>query len=622
MFVVCGAIGLPISQLLPARFAWRACVAPTLGYGVLAVAVPVAYRMGVSITQFFYASVAVAAIVLALTVRRVVIGDRRVVGAIAGVCLAATLVMMAPRWLGGDRFSAFQGNTWDTYGYLESAIVYANESYADVVAATDAEYVRNPMLAMGQASLVNRPSVHQLYGVFSRVAPGQSYRLYHPFLVFSLAQFVLVALFVLRTLFPARSFVACAAVAVTFPLGFWGQYIFDINAWSHISAIPSLFLIFGLAIDLAVHEETDARAGMRLAGVLAVAIAGALFLYPEGFVVYIAAAAPIAGVPSIVRAIRGRRWVGLIPLAGIAGLASAIVYKPTWDFLVLQLTHSKVMKVSWWEYFQIFLFGRDGDAGPTAIDFPAGFAGLYFATPTVKASAAMAVGSRVAIVLVIVAILATLGALIAGRFSDALPDTRKRIIAWTAGSVLLLVPAVILFVQESYWPAGKCISYAAPVFVTLFCLPVAATFTSRPLRIARWLVVGYVAFQLLTSFVRVHAARKHGHYARPYPGVLDPGLKKFLPWDFSPFEAALDESTRVLVRVPDVWPRAHVLVFLYARHVPFAIEGPVNTYFDGGKALGPLPPPWEPDVELVQEPGAYVLKFRDGRAPVRIVAKR
>lgn len=631
IFVVCGGVGLPIALLLPDRFAWRGLLAPTLGYGVLAVAVPIAYRSGVSIRAFYFSSVAIALVIVILCARRIARSlreaphfERRALVTVAAIGIAATLVMLAPRWAGGDRFSAFQGNTWDTYGYLQSAVVYAREPYNDVVNANQDEFARNPLLAMAQASLVNRPSVHQLYAVFSRVAPGQAHRLHYAFLVFSLSQFVLVALFVLRSIFPTKSLGACAAVAGVFPLGFWGQYVFDINAWSQLASIPALFLIFGLAIDIAVHEETELRAGARIAAVLAIAVAGALYLYPEGFVIYAAAMGPVAGVPVLIRAIRNRRLVGLVPLVGFAGVLSAALYLPTWDFLVVQLTRTSVTNAPWWEYFQIFFLGRDGTDGPSTVDFTGSFFGLYFATPTSKASLVMAVLARAAIVAAVLAIIVGVGAMIAGRFvrRDVAPDARARIIAWSVSALLLLGPAVVLVAQTNYWAAGKCVSYAAPVFMTLFCLPMIASFTSRGLRVARWLVIAFVAFQLMTSVARAYAAWKHGHYARPYPGILDPGLKKNLPWDLSAFEDVLTPKTRVLVRVPDVWPRAHVLVFLQSRGVPFAIEGPVSTYFDSGIQLGPRSPPWVPDVELVQEHWTYVLNFRDGRAPIRIVAKR
>jgi hypothetical protein len=631
MFVVCGGIGLPVARLLPQRFAWRVLIAPTLGYGVLAVAVPIAYRAGLSIRGFFFASLTIAVISIALHARRCVreartasFDERRRIKLIVGACVAATLVMMAPRWLGGDRFSAFQGNTWDTYGYLDSAVVYARESHSYVASAGEQQFAQYPLVAIAQSSLVNRPSVHQLYAVFSRVAPGDAYRLYYPFLVGSFAQFVLVALFVLQTMFSRRALRRCAIAAVVFPLGFWGQYVLDINAWSQLASVPSLFLILGLAVDIAVREEPDLRSGARLAAVLAIAVAGALFIYPEGFIVYAAAAGPIAGLPSLVRAIRSRRWAGLMPLLGFAGFGAAILYGPTWDFLIGQLTRTAMQKVSWWQFFQVFFFGRDGDAGPTAIDFTGGFFGLYFATPTVKASAIVAVLSRLAIVAMVLGIIAGVGAMLAGKYvrDDGVPDQRRRIIAWAIASVLLLVPAVMLLMQDNYWPAGKCVSYASPVFVTLFCLPIIVDFVSPVLRMARWLVVAYVVFQLATSISRTHAAKKHGHYGRPYPGILDPGLKKNLPWDFEPFERVLDDKTHVLVRVPDVWPRAHVMVFLYSRGIPFAIEGKVNTYFDGGATLDAMPPLWEPDAEIVQEPRGYALVFRDGRAPIRIVAKR
>src|SRR5687768_13485105 len=128
MFVVCGGIGAPIAELVPTRFQWRMLLAPTLGYAVLSVAAPIAYRWGLSIPAFMIAS-AVLGIGLGvwrLRARRDSF-DRRFAVLAIGTVVGATLVLLAPRFVGGDQFAVFQGNQWDTFGYLQSAIVFANE---------------------------------------------------------------------------------------------------------------------------------------------------------------------------------------------------------------------------------------------------------------------------------------------------------------------------------------------------------------------------------------------------------------------------------------------------------------------------------------------------------------
>jgi hypothetical protein len=633
MLLVCGGIGLPLAQLLPDRFAWRLLLAPTLGTCVLAVAVPIAYRAGITIVQLFWISLALAIVVLALRaratlrmVRALSTGERRFVAIITGVCAVATLILLAPRWAGGDQFSVFQGNQWDTFGYLESAMVYAREPHSAIQGITDLQAMHNPMLTLATSQLHLRPSVHELYAVFSRVAPGQAYRLYYPFLVFPFVQLIGVIMFVLRNAFPAMTRASWLAIALVFPLGFWGQYVFDINAWSQIAAQPVLVLMFGITIHSLARPEHDSRAAVRIGAVLAIAVAGAIYLYPEGLLVYAVALGPLAIVVLVVRAIAARRLalVPVIPLLGFAGAAAVVLYPPQLAFLIAQIRFTSGTKVSWWEFFQTFFYGRDGVVShgfPRVADFTAGLFGLYFATPAKGAVAIVALLRRVAIITTVVGLLAGVGALLAGKSENADREARLHAALWAIAAVVMLLPALRLALDENYWPAGKIVAFAAPVFTTLLCIPVGFAFVARPLRIVRAIMIVFIAFALVTGVTRIAAARRaHGiHYAPPYPSVQAVELKRDLRWDLTALEA-LTADTKVLMKPMDLWAQSYLTMFLYSRGIPFAIDGKINTYFGSGTDLPGRPPPWTPDAEITVAGREIVVTFRDGRAPLRVVS--
>ena len=619
-------IGLPIANLLPARFRWRWLIAPTLGLCVLAVAVPVLYRLGVPILGFFIGVCVLASVILAASLRRAIRAakalDRRLALLVLGTWIATTLLLLAPRWAGGDQFAVFQGNHWDTYGYLESAVVYARKPYSTLVSATDKDYLANPLYPVARGNLEARPSVHLLYATFSRIAPGQAYRLYYPFLVVFFAQFVLVAMFFLRNALPSAPAIAWLVPAVAFPLGFWGQYVFDINAWSQISAIPVLFLFLALVIHAAIVPDTEGSK-VRLPIVIGVVVAGGLYLYPEGFAVYAAAVVPIGVAIPLLAMIRARRFSlrPFVPLTGLLGVATGVLYPPTFHFIAAQIAGSGV-KVPWWQFFQVFFLGRDGVAGSgpdRVIDFVAGIFGLYFVTPSADTSDVTSCLQRIAIAVIVIALLLSLGFLVSGRAKlrrELSPESRPMIRAWGTGAVLLLVPAALLALQENYWPAGKAVSYAAPVFVTLLCVPIAYGFAHRALRPLRWVVCIFVAIQIGAGFVRVTAATSQDgiHYAAPYPAIGNPGLKKDFGWDLSELESLVPRDARVYIGIWDPWVDSQLQVFLFSRKNRYVKVVPVNTNVGAsGREVGTMPSLWAPDIEIGVEKDAYVVHLQSGR---------
>ena len=643
MFFVCGGIGLPLAELLPqSLFRWRALVAPVFGFAVLAVAAPIAYRWGASVPWIFRIACAVAAVMLAwrgLGLLRSALAlpraERRLHRIAVACAAAATLVMIMPRWVGGDQFAVLQGNQWDTYGYLDSAVVYAREPYSIVSQAGNDEVLRNPLYFVAAVSLTNRPSAHLLYAVFSRVAPGQAYRLYYAYLVSCFVHLVLATLFVMRNLLPEGPPVAWMVAALVFPLGFWGQYVFDINSWSQIASAPTLLLMTGLLIHVAVAPDphmSSLKPGLRLAAAIAIVVAGAVYLYPEGFLLYVAAVLPMVLAVEAVQIVRERRFalVRLVPLAGLAGLAFTILYPPLLRHLIAQVTMVASQKVSWWTFFQAFFFGRDGsnsNASAAVADFAAGLFGLYFATPGVGTGPFTAAVQRLAIAVTIIGLLTALTLLVAGRakLSGDVQLTRRSrhlLQAWVGASILLLLPAVYLARDGNYWPAGKAVAYAAPVFMMLLAVPAAYGFAHRALQPLRWIAIGFVAFQIGSGVMRISAAEAPMgiHYAPPYPALQGRALKTDVGWDLTGLERVLTPDMRVLIRPMDLWLEHYLMVFLWTRGIPFAQVSDVITAYSGGTNLGKWEPPWTPDVEISAEKQVLVLHFRDGRPDLKVVS--
>lgn len=590
MLVICGGVGAPVAMTLPRRLAWRLALAPTFGVAIVAVIVPIAYRFGASMSTLLGCLAVIAVALIVVHVHRVGLprdlNGRRV--AIAW-CVAA-MILLLPRFVGGDQFAVFQGNQWDTYGYLGSAITYATKPYHAIANAQLPQLLRNPYYSIARGQLVERPSVHELYALFSRVIPGEAYRLYYTYLVWFMAQTVLVIAFVVRNVFPMARPWAWLAIAVAFPLGFWGQYILDINAWSQVASAPLLFAMFGFV--LVGGTCPDRRDARLLACSLAVMTAGAVYLYPEGSFIYLAVLIPASCIVTVVQ----RNWNHAIAASGFAGVVTSALYPPVLHFLIRQVTWSSGNNVSWWHFFQRFFVGRDnvwGDGFARVVDFVASTFGYYFATP--KGDGTL---WRLGLLIAIAgSIIATL---------RLIRELHARL--WISIAVLAMGPAAYLALKGNYWAAGKVLSYAAPLFVTALALPLVRKDGWR------WFAALFVTLQVGAALVRIPAARWHSHsgFAAPYPAIQNLALKHDIGFDFTRLEPYLDSSSKVLLRHVEPWSENALEVFLTARRIPFVMEGPVLSP-PGGAAIGTMPVPWTPQVELLLVGDQLTLTYADGR---------
>jgi len=157
--------------------------------------------------------------------------------------------------------------------------------------------------------LGERPSVSLLYAAFNKFFSDGFLSNAYEYCSIGQLNFYFAFLYFVLAVFPSRQRVAHIA-SVAFAVGFFGQYIFDINAWSELFAVPVMLVFFtdycrSLLFSQAADDFGDREAQVAGDDVkelpmrrhaksvfiflrLTVSGAGLFFLYPE--------VSPVAGV--------------------------------------------------------------------------------------------------------------------------------------------------------------------------------------------------------------------------------------------------------------------------------------------------------------------------------------
>lgn len=399
-------IGFPITRLLPRNiFKMRILLSSVFGLCISSILVTLLYRYGLSINHIFIIFV-ITSILFSLfflfhIIKKILIGKRdffkfnRLLFVLILIWIIGSLILIAPRIIGEDQFSVFQGNQWDNFVYLNSSLVYSKEPYAKII-NTD-NFLQNPLILYAKIQLFGRPSTHILYAFVSQIFSNISYKLHYTFQVFFFSQTILVFMFIIiniiKNIFPA--IIGLASLA--FSLGFWGQYILDINAWSQISSIPIMLLIVGMIIILLGKDYIEIKNSLyfiKIIIIFSLLFSCSLYLYPESFLFHLPIIFIICLFYLISEFKNKKKWnlILLIFIGAFLGLISGfLLYDGIIKFVINQFKFASSINVKWWTYFQAFFLGRDNLNDTflsndsfllnNIIDFISGFFGLYFITP-------------------------------------------------------------------------------------------------------------------------------------------------------------------------------------------------------------------------------------------------
>src|SRR5262249_19103684 len=370
-------LGYPVAKSLGPSVISPPLAAPPLGLAIQAIITNILYVSGVELGTAFAVCFGLALLGIAMAIRDLfAFGLTRSTITVSFTLLVTILFVLLPRWVAPPGFSVFQGNVGDQFWYLSRAYLALHYDFA-TLQQTNPDAFIIPVKPVW--SWLVRSSIPFVFGSLSSA-------LQLPVLVASYAylgatQIVILfaAIFTLVNLFKLSDFIAAwAGVGLT--VGFFAQYVFDINAWSHLTSVPLLVIYVGLLIGpYSSNYFTGASSPFyTMIGFfcsMLICFAGFLYIYPEILPLVIVISAPILlwqFCYSMDRRFMYRRLM-LLGLAASSGIAlCTFAWQMTFGSLIDQVhfVTSEYYAQDWWRFFQAYLFGYDNNPD-TAFNFPA-----------------------------------------------------------------------------------------------------------------------------------------------------------------------------------------------------------------------------------------------------------
>jgi len=532
MLVAFLVVGYPACLLLPAdTFRARFVVAPTVGFAMLSAGIIGLYKLGISPRLSLDA---ICIVGLVATISHLLRGRRQRRFAlapalihVAGATVAIVVATLLPAWIGGAPFTIFQGNVYDQFTvYLPGSVVFHHYDYATVMSAGASE---NPVVARAGLALKRPISiVHAAFIGTHATALASSYA----FTVALQVNMFFTALFVALHVFEARMRTAIlASSALT--VGFFQQYVLDINAWAQLSTQPIYLLVVAivvLALDPLRFGARPGEAMARLGLFFFALMAAATTLYPDTCGVYGVA----AGGAVLIGLITPTPWSTRVIALTATGLATPAALSFSYWFGALPLiiaaaTTQALKHLDWWRYFQGYLLGRatnivdvlTGDPPWSAllrsllllpVDSVVAGVGLYWLLPGTGVPGFLSVTWRVILCVFIVLLFAAAIRMAIATLREKPSGNPARFLAACVAGCL--VPIAFLPVGL-YWTAGKSFSIAAPLLFFFIVAPLLSRVPMPPL--ARIAATLFVVGHLLTGALRPL-------FALDPTGTMMPGL--------------------------------------------------------------------------------------------------
>ena len=592
-------LGRPFCTVLPeAMVQNRLLAAPVLGLGLFGMAVTVLYRWGLSPGE---AGAVVAGLGLLSALRHPCKLFPHADGWNVLLSVAAVgLLCLLPKWTGGPQFWVFQGNDQDQINYLAYSSAIRFRTYADLMALTPATAMENDYLLGAQSMLKARPTVCISFAALTAMTGLPTGTVAYAYQVLMQMGMLFAAAFTARNALGASQKASLWGGA-GLSLGFYVQYIFDINAWSELATLPMVMVGMTALIILLDEKASKLNRFYTLSMVIGITCAAIIYFYPEALMEF---GFPLSAL-LLVLFCRGEAHDRLGPmLAGLAGaflIALPLLHETI--ALLLHMGNAAAFKsMEWWTYFQRYLFGRDIDyfapivAADTPltvlyallslpVDFLAGLMGLHFALPLPDLPIGLRAVWKFGLAIGMSALLRNVIQSIRRERSG----TRRGHFYFLALTSLMMPAAIAI--AGRFWSAGKALSMASPLLFLVLASPILLSTAAG--RGARLLAAGYVLVHLGLGGYRPLAAMAPSgiHYRMPYPGVPDPTYKTKLSWDILQRREDFAECHNVSLDISHPVLERYVQMVLSEWGVTWSSLRPLNSYYGNGIDLGLQPQP-------------------------------
>lgn len=438
--------------------------------------------------------------------------------------------LVLPGIFGKSRFQVFQGNYFDHFNYLGSALSYKTFTSSQILNASSYFSLNHPLTMIASSLIRQRPAVSIALDTVS-VAPHIS--IVDGAYGFLLAQLAILA--VTLTLYAIKfknrlaiKFNMSLILIIAFIIGFWGQYLFDSNAWSSLAclsicaAIPIFFL---------EYFSTRKPWAAIVTVILFVAL---LVTYPEAFIFFL---------PSYALFVLIICWKNKLPLfqnvlrfgAGFFGvlllslLANPFVLKYA---IAISKFAGTDASSPWANYFEAYLRGNSSGVGFSNFNVlrtgPMGVLGLYQIAPSTIQLASIAGLSIFLVNILCLALLVYFLATLVISFKSR---------PMNGFIVLLILSGLAVAVRDTIWTAGKALAYFVPLFFIALFYFLASKMDMKGI-LHRSLLGSFVMLWVIIQFsfasTRITDARTLGYAHRPpaYIAGQDINLKGQQDWNF------------------------------------------------------------------------------------------
>lgn len=536
------------------------------------------------------------------------------------VLVAVFLVLALPAALSGPQYYVFRGNHWDQFNYINQTLaVWANPA-SEYQHMAPTNFLDRDVLAYGVKWINLRPAV-ALTAALVMPGTGNLHLLAFLYVTALWALAFPAVAFAWRELLdvhgvtaPGRALVVAPALAFVF--GFWGQYVFDLNAWSQMASLSlSVATVFAyLRLLRCLGAPGAGRTSAVGEYVVTATLSSGMFLfYPESAVLH----AAFLGAASVAWFVVARRMPGVAAAASLALLPVITVLLsslPNWEatigLLQTQLAFQNAQAPEWWRYFDNYWRGIHGAATgrlewpSTVLNLSLALQGLFFVTPIyatprlvrwgwILAAATLSAGSYLS--------------LARGLLGQVLrnPATAYLTTIVAVGTAFLLH----LVSRNQLWAFGKALSYLSPYLFLVLCLGLARavrkTGADSPTPVHReWataaFAVVYLVLQLGFGGLRFWVARDPsgiGYDSATYPSVQAAGLKVDHAWALTPVPYLGCRAVGISVGEVPVERREAVdfqvqqlKQVLFYNGVRYYDSRPIRWHFAVGEPLGTAPP--------------------------------
>lgn len=488
--------------------------------------------------------------------------------------------------IGGLAIRIFQGNHWDYLSYEGIAESISRYSYSELMSGSrNGLTLRDPVTILASNSLQARPNVEI---VLASLAKTFDMSILDNTYVFMLVLVTLMALamsFLTKLLnkdFFAHRTKLRMFFIILFTIGFWGQYLLDIDAISSLSAASLYVFLFGLL--LLFFKKPTLFKGYCV-GLIEIAL---MLLYPEGCVFL----TPFYGLQIIIllwiyrKQLKSKFWVLFIGTQMSAFLLLSLsAYKPlSFAFNQLSFAGTKA-SAPWANYFDDYLWGSSGLADRNSIgrlvNVPMGLTGQYFISPRVNVSLSLLELLKWGWALL------TIGVFFLVLLVSKQELKKISFLSIPLSIMVVIVPIVAL--KSTLWVAGKGITYLLPTCFVFFLFLFERSWDSKSKKIQSILlifIIGWAMSQVYFAFTRIENSQSGiVHTNPPYPSIQLVNMKSSQDWNFN-FHDIKKTCSGINLKIEDRFREYYVEMKLDELRIPWSSEFDVNSYFGIGSNLG------------------------------------